>query len=99
MALQKRRYVIRSVRRGGRVVTQYLGRAGAAAEYHRLGECTQRQLDWALERARLELLEQPLETLNVALDVLVRAMFHTHGYHQHARGQWRKKRHGTSKEI
>ena len=100
MAWKQRSYYVRNVRRGNQVVSHYVGGGpvGARAEaYARSTSAARVDLVTraSAECARLALLEQPLETFSTVLDVLVRAMLVAHGYHQHERGQWRKKRHGT----
>src|SRR5207249_1405362 len=100
MAWQKRIYCARSVRRGDRVISHYVGGVTVGARAEAYDRCTRAaRVDLLTqcnaECARLELLEQPLETFSTVLDVLVRATLVAHGYRQHARGQWRKKRHGT----
>ena len=98
MPWRKGKYYVRSARRGDEIVTEYLGGGAAgllaaAEDDRRRGRRQRRAHQIDAERARLELLEHPLETLNAVLDVLVRGALVARGYHQHDRGQWRKKRH------
>ena len=47
---------------------------------------------WKEERERMEALEAPIEELCEAAEVLAQAALYAAGYHQHNRGEWRKKR-------
>lgn len=87
----------RSVRRGGRVTTEYVG-SGNFAILKALFDAEDRDaLEEARQRARAE--QQRLDDLEHDLDELAeqaRALAHealtAAGYHQHHRGQWRKRR-------
>jgi hypothetical protein len=92
-----RPYLYQSVRRGGRVTSQYLGRGTDALLIAGL-EADRR--DWEnldRQQARSELkeiddLERALDELaehasSLASDALIAA-----GYHLHHRGEWRKRR-------
>jgi hypothetical protein len=82
---------------GGRVVTQYIGR-GKIGELVALGDALDRQereqernnfLAW---KENLADLDEPLEELNDVVDKLAHAALLAAGFHQHRRGEWRKKR-------
>jgi hypothetical protein len=92
-----RRYYYRSVRVGNRVVHQYVGTgplaelaatADALRRAQRRAEAEARQR----ERARLEAAEGPLLELNGVADLVTRAALTAAGFHQHERGEWRRKR-------
>jgi hypothetical protein len=91
------RYYYRSVRRGGRVVKEYLGTGRVAELSARLDDLTRERRaierqDRAAERARCEVLEaQTLELIQLT-DALVAATLTVAGYHRHDRGAWRRRR-------
>src|SRR5262245_54260723 len=93
-------YLYRNVRQGGRIRRLYLD-AGELAEYGdaliRLQRAErQAQADkvrrqrqaWANDDALIDRLDEVVQ-------VLVRSALLAGGYHQHARGQWRRRRHGN----
>ena len=91
------RYYTRSSRSGGRVAREYYGRGEAAALTAKLDRVIRGQRE--SEAARLEALraataqfETPLAELCTLADMLARAVLLSAGFHQHARGQWRKRR-------
>jgi len=90
-------YYTRSRKEDGRVIREYVGRgplAELAAETDAL-ERLQRQEEakaWRQERETLEVLDQTIEDLYEAAEVLARATLLAAGLHQHNRGQWRKRR-------
>jgi hypothetical protein len=92
-----RRYYYRSERVDGRPVRRYVGKgdvaelaaaADAARRVEREIEARQRQA----EQTRLNEAEAPLVELCELTDILVRAALVVAGFHQHARGSWRKRR-------
>ena len=106
MAWEKRKrgkYYYRTRRTDGRYVRQYVGRgkvANLAAETdelrrtaHKLGakECQ--------EQAKcLAEVDKSLEKLCRLSDLLVRASLLAAGYHQHNRGEWRRRRNGRQNQ-
>ncbi len=91
-----RPYYRRSVRRGGRVTSEYLGAGEAAVLMAQLdaAERDRRAAEAADRRAearRLEEAELPLAVLCEWADRLARAALYAAGYHLHKR-QWRKRR-------
>jgi hypothetical protein len=90
------RYYTRSRREGGRVVREYLG-GGAigelAAQLDAIG-WAKREADRAAraEREEVKALDAPLNELDGLADLLVRAALVAAGFHQHHRGNWRKRR-------
>ena len=93
-----RPYLYRSVRRGGRVTSEYVGQGEFALLFGAL-EADQREQEGALrERTRDE--QRQLDDLDRALDALAkeardlaRENLNAAGYHQYHRGEWRKRRH------
>lgn len=91
-------YYYRSRRRGRRVDRDYLGRGPEASLAAALVEERQRQRQ-AKRQQRVEAQQvweaasAPLEELLQEVDLLVRAVLLINGWHQHARGQWRRRRH------
>jgi hypothetical protein len=88
----------------GRVVKTYLGRgpkAEAAASEDAERRAERAALRNATEDARLR--EEPAGALLAELDgqvtIMLRAALAAAGFHQHARGQWRKKRYGKESET
>ena len=91
------RYYTRSLREGGRVAREYVGRGAGAKLAARLDELERDQRRTArevrrLDREQADALDAPLDDLNDAADLLVRAALLAAGFCQHNRGEWRKKR-------
>lgn len=90
-------YYTRSRRVGGRVVREYVGGGPIgelAAQLDALGR-GKREADRATaraERERVVALDEPLSELNELAAELIRAVLIAAGFHQHKRGEWRKKR-------
>jgi hypothetical protein len=88
-------YRVRKVQ--GRVVREYVGRGRVAELTARLDglERQKRERERAerqAERAEREALDSPLKELNDLADLLACAALLAAGYHQHKRGEWRKRR-------
>ena len=92
-----RRYYTRSWRVNGKVVRMYIGgggRGNAAAVI----DCTRRQLAECQRQERAAIaneireFETDLLLLDALADAIARAALEAAGFHQHARGQWRKRR-------
>ena len=90
-------YYTRSRKVGGRVIREYVGggilgelaaRMDAEDRRRREEEAARR----SEEREHLETLCAPVEELCDAAEVIARAALLASGYHQHNRGEWRKKR-------
>lgn len=87
----------RSVRRGGRVTTEYQGSGEVALLIARMEtiERDERNFErWQEreERKRLDDLEQALDDLAEQARALARDALERAGYHQHRRGEWRRRR-------
>ena len=90
-------YYYRSRKVGGRVVKEYLGAGPVGAVAAKL-DAHQRaeRVAWAeatgAERARLAEAEAPLAELCTLTDALTKGALLLAGYHQHHRGEWRRRR-------
>lgn len=90
-------YYTRSRREGGRVLREYVG-TGPVAEIAASSDALEklrREEEAAVERskrARLDAVDEPVEELFEAVEVLTSAALLTAGYHKHERGEWRKRR-------
>src|SRR5215218_9715632 len=106
MAWERRKrgslYYTRSKKVAGRVVREYVGTGPLAKlaalmdEEDRLGRKEESKA-WRAERERLEAMEAPITELCEIAETLARAALLAAGYHQHNRGEWRKRRVGPSK--
>jgi hypothetical protein len=90
-------YYYRSRREGSRVVREYLGTgrvAELAAQMHAIKRADREaeKADREAEKAELAALEGDIEALIEKTDLLTRAALLAAGFHQHKRGEWRKKR-------
>src|SRR5262249_51180929 len=97
MGWDKGRYYTRSKKVSGRVVREYVGAgrlAELAAERDALLRCRRRaeREAAAVERGELEALGGPLNELHDLAELAARAALRAAGYHQHKRGEWRKRR-------
>jgi hypothetical protein len=92
-----RRYYYRSQRSGDRVVKEYFG-AGVGGDMAAADDDAKRQQFSIIAEARhaeqrkLEELEHTLAKLDTIADTLTRATLAAAGFHQHHRGEWRKRR-------
>ena len=99
-----RPYLYRSVRRGGRVTSEYMG-SGIDAQLIAALEADEEQWKgFDREKARNE--RKEADDLERALDELVerardlaRDALTAAGYHQHKRGEWRKRRVSRHREA
>jgi hypothetical protein len=94
------RYYTRGRKVNGRIIRDYVG-TGLVAELaaqqdaeERAQRLTERER-LQHEAARWASATAPLMQLSQVLDGLTAAALITAGYHQHHRGAWRKRRHGT----
>ena len=90
-------YYTRSKKVNGKVVREYVGGGvlGELAARMDTLERLQREEEaaaWKEEREQMEALEAPVEELCEAAELLAKAALVAAGYHQHKRGEWRKKR-------
>ena len=97
MGWERGRYYTRSKKVNGRVVREYLG-SGRVAELAAQLDTTERErrdnerAQQKLERDRQRAVDEPLEELVALVELLARAALRAAGFHQHKRGEWRKKR-------
>jgi hypothetical protein len=99
MALTYRRgwpYLYKSVRRGGRVTSEYVASGESAALIDRM-EAIDRQRsndareDWKAERERMEAEDRAVAAMFVRVEDLAAAALVAAGFHPHKR-QWRRRR-------
>jgi hypothetical protein len=91
------RYYTRSRKVNGRVVREYAGKGLVGEQAARAdAECRARLQaqteSWRAEKARSEALEAEMAALEELTNLLGRAALAAAGYHQHNRGEWRRKR-------
>jgi hypothetical protein len=97
MGWDKGRYYTRSRKVQGRVVREYVG-TGRVAELAARSDALERErrrldaLEARDEIAGLKALEGELKKLVEAADLAARAALVAAGYHQHRRGEWRRRR-------
>jgi len=91
------RYYTRSQRQGGHVVRVYVG-GGERGEQAAVADAIARERREAerakhtRERRQHDTVEAQLTAWYAAVDAQVRAALTAAGYHQHKRGEWRKRR-------
>lgn len=91
------RYYYRSVRDGGRVTKQYVGK-GPFAELHaqmdaeEQAEREAKREAWRRKRAEMDAIDAQIGEWWDAGTVLLKAVLYSEGYYQHDRGEWRKRR-------
>ena len=96
MGWDRGRYYTRSKKVGGRVVREYIGTG-------LMGKLAAKTDALARERRQLKALAERMEKVKIAFDpnlnalieitdLLARAALRAAGYHQHKRGEWRKRR-------
>src|SRR5262245_45336373 len=92
-----RGYYYRVRKIDGRVAREYIG-AGPVATLVAQQDAIERQkrederADWRAKRAEMDALAAPLDVLNDLADLLARAALVSAGFHQHKRGEWRRRR-------
>ena len=92
-----------SVRRGGRVTTEYRASGEVALSIARMVGIEREEHEYERGRVRDELrqsddLEQELDRLAEWARTLAREALERAGYHQHHRGEWRRRRAGRHHE-
>jgi hypothetical protein len=97
MAWKRKGYYYRSRKVNGRVVHDYLGK-GKIAELEARLDTIQREkrlLDaemTKIEQVELETVESDIQTLFKMAELVTSAALLSAGYHQHHRGEWRRRR-------
>jgi hypothetical protein len=97
MGWERGRYYTRSRKVNGRVVREYVGTGPAAAaaaqmDAERRERRRQEALDLQQVKADLDALDSTIGDLCEKIDLATRAALEAAGYHQHKRGEWRKRR-------
>ena len=101
MGWERGRYYTRSRKVNGRVVREYVG-VGRVAELAAQLDAIERQQREAeraarrAERTKLDALDTLLDELNDLAELLARAALEAAGFHQHKRGEWRRRREAVS---
>lgn len=97
MPWDKRGYYYRKKRIGSRVVSEYVGK-GFMADLEAGSDQTERDAR-ECERAALQAmkaecgaLDESVAAADAAIGALMKQTLQSAGYHQHERGQWRKRR-------
>jgi hypothetical protein len=96
MSWERRRgrdYYYRGIREGKRVRKVYLGGGPEAVEAARV-DAERRAQEQAerMERAEVETLDAQMDQLCRLVQRLMTAVLYSAGFHQHDRGEWRKRR-------
>jgi len=96
-----RLYYYEKVREGGRVVSRFVGvgvLGEISARYAQLQRMERERKRAAIraERVEMDLLAGEVAEVCEGINVVMRAFLVVAGYHQHDRGQWRKRRKGVS---
>ena len=91
------RYYTRSKRINGRVVRMYIGadlkgRLAAEEDRERRARQDGARAQWAAVKRRIEEVDGMLDVMFSACSDRMRMELEAAGYHQHAGGEWRKKR-------
>src|SRR5262249_49496293 len=98
-----RRCYYQSIRVGRRITKVYLG-SGPEAD-QAAAAVVQRRAEHAAQAETLRLEQHahadavaPLKELSHLTDLLMKATLISQGYHQHSRGEWRRRRHAKHQE-
>ena len=97
------RYYTRSRRENGRIIREYVGTGPlaesiAARDAHIRAERTEARERERREREHLEAADGLIADFCQEVEGLARNMLAAAGYHQHARGEWRKQRGPANRE-
>jgi hypothetical protein len=90
-------YYYRTRRKGRRVVREYVGTGEAARLASQLDALLREQRRQRLqvlrnEKAELAALDAEMREMMKATDLVARAALRAAGFHQHKRGEWRRRR-------
>ena len=91
------RYYTRSRRENGRIVREYvgggpLGELAAELDAEKRAERERQRQAWQAEREEFEAIDDQVKELDLVCASLMRNVLEQAGYHQHRRGEWRKRR-------
>ena len=97
MAWERGRYYVRKIKRNGRVISDYLGggKRGRTAAARDAKQRARRQAEaarWRATRQELDDLNAQVAHCYELIELLARAALVAAGYHQHDRGEWRRRR-------
>lgn len=97
MAWVRDRYYVRSIKENGRVIKEYCGcgrygHASANEDAQRRADRAAQRADWRARRARVDALVALTDLVCHLADRAARQALTEAGFHQHARGHWRKRR-------
>ena len=97
MGWDKGRYYTRSKKVNGRLVREYVGTGKLAELVAQMDALEQEKrlldvLELRDEKAELAVLDDNLKALSEQTDLVARAALLAAGFHQHKRGEWRKRR-------
>jgi len=104
MGLQRRNgklYYTTSRRVNGKVKREYVASGDVALLAYEIDQLTmreaqeakqQQEAQWRQEREAADALDEAVDAVCDGAEVAFRTVMGAAGYHQHARGQWRKKR-------
>jgi hypothetical protein len=92
-------YYTRSKRVGGRVVREYVGTGPVAEAVAALDACERSERlaereAWIRRREEMETTSKAVERFTADVHAVTRATLEAAGYHQHHRGEWRKRADG-----
>src|SRR5438046_2302284 len=90
-------YYVRNVKQAGRVVTEYvgggkLGQLAALMDADHRAQRSEQAETWKSAKSQWAALDRELADFCRFTDVLLRLTLRAAGYHQHDRGEWRKRR-------
>lgn len=103
MSWDSRGYYYRSRRMNGQVTREYIGK-GEIAEFIAEGDAIERELKflqrsiWVAEKQEMEGIDAQMRELDGIAMKIIKAAMTAAGYHQHKRGEWRRKRHGNKSQ-
>lgn len=97
MGWDKQLYYTRSIRKNGRITREYVGGGQIghlAARFDLLARQARKskRAEFVAEREGIYAIEAPVEEFSEMTDDILRAVLLAAGFHQHKRGEWRKKR-------
>src|SRR5262249_28978696 len=97
-------FYLRSVRRGGRVTSEYVGSGelawlADARARDRKDEREARRRPMAARLARMDRMAATIETYGTLADHVFRVAMEAAGFHQHKRGEWRRRRMNATPQL
>lgn len=103
MAWDKRGYYYRSKKVNGKVQREYHGKGHLAELLAQMDEIErqQRQAEqeqWKSEKSEMEALDEQISQLDEFADLITSVTMFAAGFHQHNRGEWRRKRNAKNDE-